>query len=411
MTADGMIRPVSPTSSGRWNLVLVAITAAAISLLVLWPMIDVSLGGDQYVFLARRLIEGRIDVNNLSARYGDYVIWHGHKYLPFGPLPAVLLVVFLPLIDAGMPMVLVGYVFSAINVVLFYRILKIAGVTDEARHWTTLLYFCGTPYLSVTLVGISTYFAHVVVTTFLLFAIWETLGRRRILLIGLYVGLAGAARLTALFALPFFVWILWLRRESDDNKTFFGVQLLALIAGLLAPLLLVLWYNYARFGNPVETGFGKAALYTDALYKARSIGLFSAAHIPKNLFMMLLQGPQPVGGDNTAVLRFPYIEPSRWGMGLFFTSPALVYIFKAPRNDRLVQACWLATIATIVPLITYYGIGYVQFGYRYALDFMPFLILLAARGLPAPMTARARTLVGLSVAINMWGAVMLAIWL
>lgn len=404
-------RGLSPTGSRRWDFVLVELSAGAIILLALWPMIDVSLGGDHYVFLAHRLVAGRLDVDNLPQIYGDYVMSHGHKYLPFGPLPAVLLIPFLPLLNVGMPMVVAGYFFSVINVVLFYRVMKVAGIADERRHWAGLLYFCGTPYLSVTLVGISTYFAHVVVTTFLLFAVWEALGRRRTPLVGLYLGLAAASRLTALFTFPFFIWMLWPTRASGDRNFSFAAQLSTLVGGLVVPLLLVFWYNYARFGNPIETGFGKAVLYSDVLYKARLAGLFSIAHIPKNLFMMLLQGPQLVGGDNTAVLRFPYIEPSRWGMGLFFASPALLYVFRAPRNDRLVQACWLATIATMVPLITYYGIGYVQFGYRYALDFMPFLTLLAARGLPAPMTVRARGLVAVSVIINIWGAVTLAVWL
>jgi hypothetical protein len=411
MTEERVIRQLSPTGSTRWDLALVGLIATAIGLIVLWPMVDVSLGGDQYVFLAHRLGAGHLDVDNLPTGYGDYVASHGHKYLPFGPLPAILLVPLLPLLNIGMPMVMAGYIFSAINVVLFYRVLRAARISDERRHWATLLYFCGTPYLSVTLVGISTYFAHIVVTTFLLLGIWEALGRRRFLLVGLCLGLAASARLTALFAFPFFIWMLWSSGQSNEKKSVLPVRLAMLVLGLLVPLLLVFWYNYARFGNPMETGFGKAVLYRDSLYKARSVGLFSIAHIPKNLFMMLLQGPQPVGGDSAPVLRFPYIRPSQWGMGLFFTSPALVYVFRAPRRERLVQACWLATIATMIPLLTYYGIGYVQFGYRYALDFMPFLILLAALGFPAPMTPRARTLVAISVLINLWGAVTLAIWL
>jgi hypothetical protein len=68
-------------------------------------------------------------------------------------------------------------------------------------------------------------------------------------------------------------------------------------------------------------------------------------------------------------------------MGLFFTSPALVYVFRAKLREPLVQACWARTLSVLVPIITFYGIGYVQFGYRYALDFMPFLMLLATRGL------------------------------
>jgi hypothetical protein len=96
-------------------------------------------------------------------------------------------------------------------------------------------------------------------------------------------------------------------------------------------------------------------------------------------------------------------------MGIFFASPALLFAFRADFRRRVVKACWLGVASIMLPLITYYGIGYVQFGYRYALDFMPFLILLTAFGLPDPMTNRARALVATSVVINMWGAIMLAL--
>jgi hypothetical protein len=415
--------PGSLTSSNRWDLALVGLGAAAIILLLIWPSVDISLGGDQYVFLARRLAQGRLDVDNLSVGYGDYVAWHGHKYLPLGPLPAVFLLPMLPLINAGMPLALVGYAFTAVNAFIFNRILTLAGITDERRYWATLLYFAGTPYLSVVLVGISTYYAHVVATTFLLLAISEVLGKSRLFLVGFFLGLAGASRLTEIFTLPFFIWMA--ARSSTQAGQGSGlespamemrpaelrVRFAKLLCGLAVPLIVLCAYNYARFGSINETGFGLSVLYTGVLEKARAAGLFSVVHIPKNAFMMLLQGPQAAGGDSTAVLRFPYVEPSRWGMGLFFTSPALLYVFRARLDEKLVKACWLGILTVLIPILTYYGIGYVQFGYRYALDFMPFLALLAARGFPLPMTNRARALVAISVLVNIWGAITLAVWL
>lgn len=420
MTA-GTLKPGSITGSRGWDLTVVGLCAAVVILLLVWPTVQVALGGDQYVFLARRLAEGRLDVDNLSPRYGDYALWQGHKYLPFGPLPALLLIPLLPLLNAGMALVFVGYAFTAANVFILYRLLGVIGVANERRHWAALLYFAGTPYLGVTLIGISTYYAHVVATTFLLLAIHEALGKRRWLLVGVSLGLASACRFTEIFALPFFIWMAGAgaggvnpgeeaRRDLVEWRSAKPLSRFAMLfSGLAAPILLLCAYNYARFGNIAETGFGKAVLYNDVLYEARSAGLFSLAHIPKNLFMMLLQGPQPVGGDSTAVLRFPYVQPSQWGMGLFFTSPALLYVFRARLSEPLVKSCWIATLTMLVPILAYYGIGYLQFGYRYALDFMPFLIVLVARGLPDPMTNRARALVTASVLINVWGALMLAV--
>jgi hypothetical protein len=152
----------------------------------------------------------------------------------------------------------------------------------------------------------------------------ETLGKRRAWLVGLYLGLAGLSRTTALFALPFFLW--------------------------------------------------------------------------------------PYPGENAAVLEFPYVQPSQWGMGLFFVTPALVYAFRAPLRSPLVQACWLGVLCILVPVITYYGVGWIQFGFRYALDFVPFLMVLVALGLPRPMTLLSRVLVLVSVAVSLWGTLWLISW-
>jgi hypothetical protein len=245
----------SITGSRGWDLTLVGLCAAVVTLLLVWPSLQVALGGDHYVFLARRLAEGRLDVDNLPPRYGDYAMWQGHKYLPFGPLPALLLVPLLTLLNAGMALVFVGYTFTVANVFILYRLLGLAGVSDERRHWVALLYFAGTPYLSVTLIGISTYYAHIVATTFLLLAIHEALGKRRWLLVGVSLGLAGACRFTEIFALPFFIWIAGAatgpmnsaeeaQRDLIQSRSAKQLSHLAmLLSGFAAPILLVCAYN------------------------------------------------------------------------------------------------------------------------------------------------------------------------
>ncbi len=401
----------------RGKHLLVGLSTAVITLLLVWPTVDLSLGGDHYIYLARHFAHGSLNVDDLDSRYRDFVSWHGHKYLPFGPLPAVLLVPFLWLLNAGVPLVVFGYILGALNVALFLLICKRLGNSAERGAWLSLLYFGGTVYLSVTLAGISTYFAHIVATTFLLLAILEMFGKRRMLLVGLCVGLAASSRMSVAFTLPFFLWLAvketydpgdLVRREPVSVRF---SELAWLAAGVAVPVGLYLWYNFARFGNPLESGFALAALYNPALEDARSIGLFSLAHVPKNIFNMLLALPVPVRSVASSGVQFPYLQPSPWGMGLFFCSPALLYILRAPISDRLVQACWLAIACTLIPILTYYGIGFVQFGYRYALDFMPFVILLAARGMPATTTRAMKVLIAGSVVINIWGAIHLAVWI
>jgi hypothetical protein len=60
-------------------------------------------------------------------------------------------------------------------------------------------------------------------------------------------------------------------------------------------------------------------------------------------------------------------------MSIFITSPGLLYAVRAPW--RTSRAWWLAGAALLVliPTLLYYGGGWLQYGYRYALDSIPFV--------------------------------------
>lgn len=401
-----------------WDKIYFAAVILLVTFMLLRPLHIPVVSGDHYVYLAKHMLQGEFSVNDIPGGYSDIIQWQGNKYLPFGPIPSVLLIPFLPLMDLFnvTESVWVAHLLTLLNVFLLARILKQMKVADETRKWALLLFFGGTIYYSMEAVAATWYFAHIVVITCFLLAVSEMFGRRRLALVGLFVGLAAMTRATAIFALPFFLWLLW-RTDKDDiadtpqltlRQKF--VSTLALLSGLVVPLALLLGYNYVRFANPLESGYGIAGLTYSALDEARKVGVFSLVHVPKNLFMMLFQGPIAYPSIDAPVLEFPYIQPSPWGMGLFFTTPALVYIFKAKLRTPLIQACWMATLCVMIPIITYYGVGWVQFGYRYALDFLLFVMLIAAVGLPKQMNDRARLLILVSVAINIWGALFFSKW-
>ncbi len=416
-------------ASNRWQKLFVVAVSALFVLTVLRPFFLRIFSPNEYqynhyFFLASHLVRGDLTIDGFPDNYPDYVIWQGHKYLPLGPLPGIVLIPFLPLLalarDQDFPWV--GHLFTLLNIWLFAKVLLRVGVSGERRNWSLLLFFGGTVYLWQAVLGDAYHFAHILTTTCLLAAIWEALGKRRPILIGLYLGLAGMTRFTALFTLPFFLWLMWRDNsnlEAGDpapgrpgNLSFF-TRLGSLSLGLAGPIFCLGAYNYLRFGNPLESGYGLAQLGGGVLTEARTYGLFSLVHVPKNLFMMLLQGPLPFPSESAPVLEFPYLRPSRWGMGIFFTSPVLLYIFKDFRSrlkEPLIQACWLGTVCALLPIITYYGIGYIQFGYRYALDFLPFLLLIAARNFSNPLSNRVRALILVSVVINVWGALFFFLW-
>jgi len=246
----------------------------------------------------------------------------------------------------------------------------------------------------------SWFLSHILTTTCLLLALDESLVTRRNVLLGVWLGAAFLTRVTAVFALPYFLYVMW--HEGRLNAK----TIAQCAVGLMPALAFFLWYNFARFGSAFETGYAHAVVGSPALADALSYGLFSPAHIPKNLFALFLATPQPVPGWDAPILQFPYILPSGWGLSIFFTTPVFVYALRAHLRDARVVGAWLAVVATLIPLLTYYGIGWRQFGYRYALDFYPFLFIPTALALNNHLTPFTRALIVMCIIINLWGALL-----
>jgi hypothetical protein len=80
--------------------------------------------------------------------------------------------------------------------------------------------------------------------------------------------------------------------------------------------------------------------------------------------------------------------------------------FAASLRDRLNQLLWASVILTAIPVFLYYGGGGAStYGYRYAMDFVPFLFALVAIALKDRFGNLEKVLIGLSVAFVCYGYV------
>ncbi len=140
-------------------------------------------------------------------------------------------------------------------------------------------------------------------------------------------------------------------------------------------LAFFLWYNVDRFGTPFESGYALATLppFLEAL---REQGLFSTTHIGMNLDYLFLKVPQLTAD-------FPWFRPDGLGMSVLITSPGLLLAVRAPWRDRRSWLLLLAAVLVLVPTLLYYGGGWLQYGYRYFLDSIPFVWALVALGVRA----------------------------
>ena len=65
-------------------------------------------------------------------------------------------------------------------------------------------------------------------------------------------------------------------------------------------------------------------------------------------------------------------------MSIVITSPGLGLAILAPWRSGLARALAITAVLVLIPSLLYYGGGWLQYGYRYALDSIPFVVALCA---------------------------------
>ncbi len=330
----------------------------------------------QFTYLASSFLHGQLSFEIVPRTMNNIVQYQGKLYWALGPFPAILLMPFVAVAQR------LGFFFfqEYLNTALLLGILTTWYFIAKKRLFSTL----DAGFLSFAFVGASTvlcvvwiatswYFSQTVVVFLLSLALLDYVYGPRWGRIGLWMALATATRVTVAPGLLFFVFMAWL----STNRSFERAQkLFSLFLPLFATAILLALYNVARFHSLSETGYDLQDL-GPGLLMARSYGLFSLVHLPGNLYYFLLAVPWPAFRDHVShVLAFPFLIPDPWGMSIFITSPYLLLLFFGSSRTNEQRGLWVAIIITAIPILLYYGIGFTQFGYRYALDFFPFLFFL-----------------------------------
>lgn len=420
MTAETAKRLTPPArrSCGTAFLCALGVFAAA---LVTYSAIAWVFGHDSarpvyFDHLAQAFLSGRLHLDPPPGTH-DLSEFEGRWYVPFPPLPALLM---LPLVGL-LGLEHVNSVYFSIGVgagtaALLWSLLdslavrRVVRLGPAGRIMLIAFFLLGTVHAYVAVEGSVWFLSQTCTVFFVALAANCAIWFRSPLPASLALGLAMAARPHVLLCWPLLVGLARLRDDSPDSirqswladcRAALTAKRRWIIGSLVGPALTIVslsTYNYARFRDPLDFGYLSQKIEAGLMAPLFMEGQFSLAHVPRNLHVLLVQGRVRDHWTGRLV-------PSDVGMSVILTSPALLWIFFAlPRRNPAVRGAWMAAGLTLVPLLLYYNTGWRQFGYRFILDLIVPLVVLLAVAAGRRINPVLGVLLLVSIAVNLLGA-------
>ena len=368
-------------------------------------------GGFQFfnyhVWLADAFLHGRLYLVNPPPWLNEITRIDGHDYVFFGPVPAILLMPLVAVRHDHLNLARVCVVMGAVNVGLVWRLLARLGCSRRVTAALTAVFAFGSVHYWASFYGNTWLWAQLCAVFFLLTATLELLGRRRAWLIGLLLGSAALSRESCALAFPFFALLI-------NHPRLDKLRSAQLVGGIAVLAMFDCWYNWARFGNPLNDGY----LHANQSFWHPEFGSFSWHYIWPELGTYFWRGP-------TFVSHFPFAVLTGHGLSIFWTTPAFLYLVPAlgiltsrvvalVRSGKLAElrddrdaAISLAAWAALLPMaglyLVYFWDGWRQFGARYSLDYEVLILILLGLYLKERLTWKFTALAVVSVLINVWG--------
>lgn len=340
-----------------------------------------------HVHLAYSMLHGSFAMPEPTGPFEIFRV-NGKPYVAYGVGPALLMLPFVAIWGLGFHQAMFCAALAAASVTLWWLITGRLGLDSEIRTWLTVIFGLGSLFWFYGgQSGSGAPIMHVAVVFGLMLAIWECLGKQRAWLVGLGFGIAVLSRQPALVALPFFVGMLWQGDRKVRQILWFGVGLGVLLAfnG---------YYNWARFGNLLDNGYARVNAEIFGAYA--TLGDLHWNYLKQNIHGYFLKLPERIG-------QFPWFDPTTHGFTIFLSLPALAFAFDADYRKRMNALALFAAVAIMSVYLFYFWSGWVQFGRRYSVDALPFMMLLIASG---ARNRRGPLLVGLAllgVVVEVWG--------
>jgi hypothetical protein len=312
----------------------------------------------------------------------------GRYYVAYPPFPAILALPFVAIFGSNFPQQYLAHALGAGIVVLTFKISLSVKNSLKLAVWSAILVGIGSIIWYLSSVGSSWYLGQVAAAFFLTAAIAESLEKKRGFIVGIFLGAAYLSRLQSILSLPFFLYQLYSPKWKKNY--------LKVVLGILPFFIFNSLYNFARFGTILDKGyFLIPGLLQEPWFNK---GLFSLTYIPNHLKIIFLSFP-------IFSRTFPYIKPSWAGLSIWITTPAFIYSLWANIKKRIIQMSWFSIGAIALVVFSHGSTGFAQFGYRFAVDFYPLLVLLTILGVSKQNGPKWHhwLLLALGIIVNLWG--------
>ncbi|EKE06358.1 MAG: hypothetical protein ACD_19C00016G0031 [uncultured bacterium] len=346
---------------------------------------------DYFTRLADSFIDEKYYLNDNPPWLSELVPAGENKYfVVYPPMPALVLIPFRYLLGNSFEQRYLTFLLGAGIVVLTMAISWIFKKNKGQLIFMGLLTAFGNIIWFLSSVGSSWYLGQISAAFFITAAIYESLKRKRPLLVGIFIGAAFLSRLHTILSLPLFIYLFFDKKGWFQN--YFKIAL-----GIIPFLGFNFYYNFIRFG----TVFDKAYLLIPGLLDEPWFrnGLFNIKYIPNGLRAMFLLSPRY---SNT----FPYLTPSWRGLSILFTSPILIFTLFNGLKDKINLFTWISILPIAIVVLSHGTTGFAQFGYRFAVDFYPLLFLLLINYFSIHKINKFHwLLLAVGIIVNLWGVI------
>jgi len=356
---------------------------------------------NNYVRVAYAWLHGRMWID-WPGRWMDAVQYNGHYYGVDGPVPALFMLPSVAIWGNAANQTTVAIVFAAIATGLAWLLAERLGVTDlSTKVFLTMFFVAGMDVWWCAELGDVWFLAHLCSLTFILGALLELCGKNRGWLVALCGVLACGARFPEVAALPLLAWGLWSgafagtvppRAQRIVRLRSFGIVLACWAIAFVG-------YDELMWGTIFD--IGHTVYYHADAWGQPTGSPFRLSYLPYQIYSFFFRAPVLVEWLQQPV--WPYVKPDPNGLALTFTSPALVLTFLAKTPRNVVVALWITTALVAAPEFLYYLNGWVQFGMRHALDFLPYLFALMAIAVRQRLPNWGVILIVWSAMVGAWG--------